>query len=85
MDRCLKAARLRVPAAVEDIDFRHPRGLHRAQIPDGRRPHPSRGHPARAPASNAIITTRHGTQQQQQSHSGESPSEPGPHTAESGA
>jgi DNA replication protein DnaC len=33
MDRCLKAARLRSPAAVEDIDFRHPRGLDRAQIP----------------------------------------------------
>ena len=32
MDRCLKAARLRRPAAVEDIDFRHPRGLDRAQI-----------------------------------------------------
>ena len=34
MDRCLKAARLRSPAAVEDIDFRHPRGLDRAQILD---------------------------------------------------
>ena len=32
MDRCLKAARLRAPAAVEDIDFRHPRGLDRTQI-----------------------------------------------------
>ena len=32
MDRCLKAARLRSPAAVEDIDFLHPRGLDRAQI-----------------------------------------------------
>ena len=32
MNRCLKAARLRAPAAVEDIDFRHPRGLDRAQI-----------------------------------------------------
>ena len=32
MDRCLKAARLRSPAAVEDIDFRHPRGPDRAQI-----------------------------------------------------
>jgi DNA replication protein DnaC len=32
MERCLKAARLRVPAAVEDIDFRHPRGLDRAHI-----------------------------------------------------
>ena len=30
----LKAARLRVPAAVEDIDFRHPRGLDRGQILD---------------------------------------------------
>src|SRR5215831_5115854 len=27
IERSLKAARLRVPAAVEDIDFRHPRGL----------------------------------------------------------
>jgi len=34
MDRCLKAARLRTPAAVEDIDFRHPRGLDRAHILD---------------------------------------------------
>ena len=34
MDRCLKAARLRSPAAVEDIDFRHPRGLDRARILD---------------------------------------------------
>jgi DNA replication protein DnaC len=32
MNRCLKAARLRTPAAVEDIDFHHPRGLDRAQI-----------------------------------------------------
>ena len=32
IDRCLKAARLRSPAAVEDIDFRHPRGLDRAHI-----------------------------------------------------
>ena len=34
IQRSLKAARLRVPAAVEDIDFRHPRGLDRAQILD---------------------------------------------------
>ena len=32
IERCLKTARLRVPATVEDIDFRHPRGLDRAQI-----------------------------------------------------
>ena len=32
IQRSLKAARLRTPAAVEDIDFRHPRGLDRAQI-----------------------------------------------------
>ena len=32
LERCLKTARLRVPATVEDIDFRHPRGLDRAQI-----------------------------------------------------
>jgi DNA replication protein DnaC len=32
--RHLKTARLRVPAAVEDIDFRHPRGLDRAQVLD---------------------------------------------------
>jgi DNA replication protein DnaC len=34
LERHLKTARLRVPAAVEDIDFRHPRGLDRAQILD---------------------------------------------------
>jgi len=34
VQRSLKAARLRVPAAVEDIDFHHPRGLDRAQILD---------------------------------------------------
>ena len=34
IERSLKAARLRVPAAVEDIDFRHPRGLDKAQILD---------------------------------------------------
>jgi len=33
IERSLKTARLRVPAAVEDIDFRQPRGLNRAQIP----------------------------------------------------
>ena len=32
IQRSLKAARLRTPAAVEDIDFRHPRGLDRARI-----------------------------------------------------
>src|SRR6266516_3538722 len=32
LQRCLKAARLRTPATVEDIDFRHPRGLDRAQV-----------------------------------------------------
>lgn len=30
----LKAAKLRYPAAVEDIDFRSPRGLHRAAVLD---------------------------------------------------
>jgi DNA replication protein DnaC len=30
--RSLKTARLRIPAAVEDIDFRHPRGLDRGQL-----------------------------------------------------
>ena len=34
IQRSLKAARLRTPAAVEDIDFRHPRGLDRARILD---------------------------------------------------
>ena len=32
LDRCLKTARLRVPATIEDIDFHHPRGLDRAQV-----------------------------------------------------
>jgi DNA replication protein DnaC len=32
VQRSLKSARLRVPAAIEDIDFRHPRGLDRARI-----------------------------------------------------
>jgi len=32
LERCLKTARLRTPATVEDIDFRHPRGLDRAQV-----------------------------------------------------
>lgn len=32
IQRSLKTARLPIPAAVEDIDFRHPRGLDRAQI-----------------------------------------------------
>ncbi|MDA3919058.1 MAG: IS21-like element helper ATPase IstB [Salinisphaera sp.] len=30
--RLLKAARLRVPACVEDIDYRHPRGLERSRM-----------------------------------------------------
>lgn len=30
--RSLKTARLRIPAAVEDIDFRRPRGLDRGQL-----------------------------------------------------
>jgi DNA replication protein DnaC len=34
IQRSLKTARLRVPAAVEDIDFRHPRGLDRGRILD---------------------------------------------------
>jgi DNA replication protein DnaC len=32
LQRCLKTAKLRAPATIEDIDFRHPRGLDRAQI-----------------------------------------------------
>jgi DNA replication protein DnaC len=32
MERCLKTARLRVPATIEDLDFHHPRGLDRAQV-----------------------------------------------------
>jgi len=34
IERSLKTAKLRVPATVEDIDFRHPRGLDRAAILD---------------------------------------------------
>jgi DNA replication protein DnaC len=34
IQRSLKTARLRVPATVEDINFRHPRGLDRARILD---------------------------------------------------
>ncbi|HZV11323.1 MAG TPA: ATP-binding protein, partial [Novosphingobium sp.] len=34
IQRSLKTARLRLPATVEDIDFRHPRGLDRARILD---------------------------------------------------
>ena len=34
LDRLLKAARLRVPACVEDIDYRHPRGLERSRMAD---------------------------------------------------
>jgi DNA replication protein DnaC len=30
--RLLKTARLRVPACVEDIDYRHPRGLERSRM-----------------------------------------------------
>ena len=32
MERCLKTARLRAPATIEDIDFHHPRGLDRGQV-----------------------------------------------------
>lgn len=32
LDRLLKQARLRLPACVEDIDYRHPRGLDRAVL-----------------------------------------------------
>ena len=32
LDRLLKAARLRVPACIEDIDYRHPRGLERSRV-----------------------------------------------------
>jgi DNA replication protein DnaC len=32
MERCLKTARLRVPATIEDLDCHHPRGLDRAQV-----------------------------------------------------
>ena len=32
LDRLLKAARLRVPACIEDIDYRHPRGLERSRM-----------------------------------------------------
>ena len=32
IERSLKTARLRAPATIEDIDFRHPRGLDRAHI-----------------------------------------------------
>ena len=32
VQRSLKAARLRLAATIEDIDFRHPRGLDRARI-----------------------------------------------------
>ena len=32
LGRLLKAARLRVDACVEDIDYRHPRGLHKARM-----------------------------------------------------
>ncbi|MCD6010106.1 IS21-like element helper ATPase IstB [Halomonas sp. IOP_31] len=32
LDRLLKAARLRVTACVEDIDYRHPRGLERGRM-----------------------------------------------------
>jgi DNA replication protein DnaC len=34
IQRSLKTARLRLPATVEDIDFRHPRGLDRGRILD---------------------------------------------------
>lgn len=32
LDRLLKSARLRVPACIEDIDYRHPRGLERSRV-----------------------------------------------------
>lgn len=32
LERNLKAAKLRLPACIEDIDFRHPRGLDRAVV-----------------------------------------------------
>ena len=32
LHRLLKAAKLRAPACVEDLDFRHPRGLDRSQL-----------------------------------------------------
>ena len=32
LDRLLKAAKLRVTACVEDIDYRHPRGLERGRM-----------------------------------------------------
>ena len=32
LERLLKVAKLRVPACVEDIDYRHPRGLERAKM-----------------------------------------------------
>ena len=32
LERLLKAARLRVSACVEDIDYRHPRGLERSRM-----------------------------------------------------
>ncbi|MCG7874745.1 MAG: IS21-like element helper ATPase IstB [Candidatus Thiodiazotropha endolucinida] len=32
LTRLLKAAKLRVPACIEDIDYRHPRGLQKAQV-----------------------------------------------------
>jgi DNA replication protein DnaC len=34
LDRLLKAARLRVAACIEDIDYRHPRGLERSRMAD---------------------------------------------------
>jgi DNA replication protein DnaC len=32
LQRCLKSAKLRAPAVVEDVDFRRPRGLDKAQV-----------------------------------------------------
>jgi len=46
LQRHLKTARLRVPATVEDIDFRHPRGLDKAQILDLARAHWAASHRA---------------------------------------
>ena len=46
IDRSLKAARLRTPATVEDIDFHHPRGLDRTRILDLAQAHWAAGHRA---------------------------------------
>ena len=46
VQRSLKAARLRLAATVEDIDFRHPRGLDRARILDLAQAHWAASHRA---------------------------------------